>query len=243
MMRVRHVPWLALLSSTAAADVTPLSRLPSQPARVEHGGGGALPKGVSLFNHWYQPSVQLELQVVAPYCGFKSIPPDWSKGDGDIALGQLEREFDEFIRSKPDGTIGLERLIEHDGHAELERITVSATPYPPEVDRSRIALAPVGRLDETVIYAYRYGDNVFLVARARPTADVRFGSIFGDAEDGVDPRCGLALPQLRLDGVSSENVRILDSHPPCTRIDASISKTSRDVEPLLAVTARHVPCH
>jgi hypothetical protein len=220
---MRLVLTLLVMSSAASADVTPLSRLPSRPAHIEH-------------------DVPI-LKVVAPYCTVAGGPITWAAGDGDL---DLERRASEAIHDwnpdQSDGALALERLIEHDGHAELERTTISAMPGGWVAERGRIALVRVGQVDATTIYAYRRGSDVFLVMRAS-SATIQFDSNYfmGGGHRDLEMPCDHAITQLRLREQASQ-IATIWAPKECVGVDASISKTSRDREPLLAVAARHVPC-
>jgi hypothetical protein len=85
----------------------------------------------------------------------------------------------------------------------------------------------------------RTPEIVFVVVRAAPKTTL----IRWENEDSAHVRVRLRDHGASVREQSSEPAWITGRDAKgCWRIDASITKTSRDPEPLLAVTARHVDC-
>jgi hypothetical protein len=239
---MRAILCLTLLSAVAAADVTPLSKLPSRPAHAAH--RVPAPEHAAEFVHELSAYEQV-LRFTPPYCGVANLPGGWMDGEGELTDLRLSRGREVAVTWGPQFfELGLERLIEHEGRAILERTRMLGAIDHPDADRTQIALVPVGHLDDTTIYAYRNDESVFVIARSAPGTWVRVDDsgaplTSGHRED--EQTCDFAITELRVPSRSSQNARIWNPKR-CTRIDASITKTSRDPEPLLAVTARHVDC-
>jgi len=221
-------PAPALLSSAPAfADPIPLSSLPAKPARYAQ-AAGPLPAKITDDRSRYSiaPSGPLTCMIVDG-------PQYWIDGDAFLEGHWTDLVTDRGVQ------FGIERLVVRDGAAELERINASIEDRAivPSA-RSRIPLHAVAKLDGLVVYAYRWDAKVFLLARSLPDASLR-----SDGSEGLTsaPECGLVYTQLTVRRGSSQAVQIRGKVPSTGKpylIDASISQTSRDPDPLLSVTAR-----
>ena len=229
MMRSLLLLLLALLlPSLAAADTTPLSVFPDKPVRYAQ-AAGSLPAVATVAgsNH--------TVRVTGGACVIYDPPPYWI--DGDAALtGQSDE-----LETGDSSSFGLERLVTRGDTVEIERITASVI-YGEIVPtaRSRIPLHPVARLDGLTVYAYRWGAQIFLVTRSTGTALRRRDGGLGLEEASY---CGPVYTALRLRKGSSQVAQIEGTVPRTGKpylIDASVTQTGRDPEPLLAVSARLV---
>ena len=218
---------LLLAPAPAAADPLPLSALPAKPARYGQ-AAGPVPAKVG-----WDPTRSPVTPGGPLTCLMSTAPAYWIDGDADLG-GHLTS-----LVTDPGQPFWIERLVVRGDAAELERIAASVGQLAivPSA-RSRIPLHAVARLDDLVVYAYRWDAKVFLVTRSLPGALVRT-----DGADGLTeaPECSFVYTQLVVRRGSSQAVQIRGTVPSTGRpylVDASISKTSRDPEPLLSVTAR-----
>jgi len=219
-----HV-WLVVLvaSQHASAAPTPLSELPEKTTWARP----AIPSGVVDTDDEYLTS-DTQCLVEAP-------PKYWTSGGGDMGARSASL----------DGEIGIERLVEAGEGAYLERTRTRPAPGNKLValERGRIALLPVARVDGLTVYAYRRDGSVFVVARAVPTESLGFVRSDARSYKFANVDCAIASTQMRLRNGSSEPMQIEGVIPSSRRnylVDASVSKTSRDPEPLLSVVVRVV---
>jgi hypothetical protein len=233
---VRSLVAVAALARIASADVTPLSALPSRLPRVETEGLTLPAKTLEYLDMGSSDS--RDVRVHGPYCGVRILVEQWTAGAGDL---DAERRYSEVDVSGPNPRFGLERLVERDGGAVLERTLVDASGVGVPIERARIALRAVGRIGDTIIYAYRRGDRVFVIAPSAGQNSVRFDSREPGSGRGVSrgSNCAFAITQLRVGGTSSQLGQITGNDARgCYLISASLTKLSRDPEPLLAIAAR-----
>jgi len=226
------LPLLAALAPAAArAETLPLSALPEKPARYAVAAG-------KLYVEVRSYSVDRQISDMAAegaVCLVSNTPAYWIDGDSPV-----EGRFTTFSYDSG-STFGVERLIERADGAELERIAVhTARRYLMPKGRSRIPLHVVAKLDGLTVYAYRWGSQVYLIARSTEEASVRT-----DGNSGLlgGTECGVLYAMLRVRNGSSEVAQIRGVVPRTGRrflVDASVSQTGRDPEPLLSVTARLV---
>jgi hypothetical protein len=207
-----------LAPAPAAADSMPLSALPEKPVRYTQVRG---PVPVPLMPDNDRYTITSKPQVCLSF----TTPKYWIDGD------PLSDTHQTFMWVDPGTTFSIERLIDRGDTAELERIAavIRYRSIDPTA-RSRIALHPVAKLDGLTIYAYRWGAKVAIVAR---TGD-QFDPITG-------PTCGILFEQLVVSDGSSRAVQLSGTVPRTGKryiVNADISQTSRDPEPLLTVTAR-----
>lgn len=218
----------ALAPAPAAAEAIPLSTLPETPARYAAAAGKvhAEVRGYA--------SNTADVAAAPPVCLISNPPRYWIDGDAAAAEGR----FSTF--SFDNGTaFGIERLAIRGDAAELERVAVRTLQRElvPEA-RSRIPLLTVAKLDGLAVYAYRWHAQVYLIAQSTDDAAVRTDGhveLMGPAE------CGVNYALLWVRNGSSEVAQIRGRIPRTGKryvIDASVSQTGRDPEPLLAVTAR-----
>ena len=113
------------------------------------------------------------------------------------------------------------------------------------VGRARVALAPIAESKGIVVYGYRYhaesADNVFLVVPTTGASELRFQTFSPESgrSDRRNNDCAFATLQLQVVNGASQSGRIVgQSGKQYFWIDASVSKTSRDPEPLVDVTLR-----
>jgi hypothetical protein len=221
----------ALAPAAARAETLPLSALPEKPARY------GVAKG-KLYVEVRSYSVDTKVSDVAaegPVCLVSNPPSYWIDGDSPV-----DGRFTTFSYDAG-STFGVERLVERADGAELERVSVNnARRYLDPTGRSRIPLHVVGKLDGLTVYAYRWASQVFLIARSTEEASVR-----SDGTDGLlgGSECGILYAMLRVRNGSSQVAQIRGVVPRTGKryqVDASVSQTGRDPEPLLAVTTRFV---
>jgi hypothetical protein len=212
--------------AVAAADTTPLSTFPEKPVRYGQ-AAGSLPAVATVVgsNH--------TVRVTGGACAIYDPPAYWI--DGDAALTGAS---DELEASDPE-PFGLERLVTRGDTVEIERITASII-YGEIVPtaRSRIPLHPVAALDGLTVYAYRWGARIFLVTRSSETTFRRRDGGLGLEEA---PGCGPVYTTMRLRNGSSQLAQIQGTVPGTGKpylVDASVTQTGRDPEPLLSVSAR-----
>ena len=220
---------LALAPGAAAAEAIPLSILPETPARYAAAAG----KVHAEVRGYSSSSNTADVAAQPPVCLIYEPPPYWIDGDA-----RPENRFSTF--SFDHGTrFGIERLSIRGDAAELERVAVRTNyrELVPEA-RSRIPLLTVAKLDGLAVYAYRWRSQVYLIAQSTDDTAVRTDGhveLMGAAECGVN----YALMWVR--NGSSEVAQIRGRVPRTGKryvVDASVSQTGRDPEPLLAVTAR-----
>jgi hypothetical protein len=224
---MRALLLLSLLApAIAAADTTPLSTFPEKPVRYGQ-AAGSLPAVATVAgsNH--------TVRVTGGACVIYDPPAYWI--DGDAALTGPSDE----LETRDPAPFGLERLVTRGDTVEIERITASVL-YGEIVPsaRSRIPLYPVARLDSLTVYAYRWGARIFLVTRSSDTALRRRDGGLGLEEA---PYCGPVYTMLRIRNGSSQLAQIQGNVPGTGKpylIDASVTQTGRDPEPILSVTAR-----
>lgn len=207
-----------LAPSPAAADAIPLSALPAKPVRYVQAKG---PVPVPLTPDNGRFTITSDPGVCLAY----STPRYWIDGD-PLAESHLD-----YIWVDPGSTFAIERLVVRGDTAELERIAAVIRYRAIEpTARSRIALLPVAKLDGLVVYAYRWGSKLAVVART------------GDNPDFIPaPTCGVLFAELAVRGGSSRVVQLFGTVPSTGKryiVNADVSQTSRDPEPLLTVTAR-----
>lgn len=216
----------ALAPAPAAADPLPLSSLPAKPARYTQ-AAGPVPVTVTVSQDRYSISTE------EPDCLMADVPKYWIDGDGF-----LEGHWS-HVTTYARELFWIERFVVRDGAAELERIRASIVDgVPVPSARSRIPLHAVAQLPGLVVYAYRWDAKVYLVARSLPAALVRTDNRT-DLVEGHP--CGLVYTELIVRRGSSQAAQIRGRVPSTGKtylVDASISQTSRDPEPLLSVTAR-----
>lgn len=221
---------LALAPAAAAADTLPLSALPSKPARYAQAEGPFHAKVQDDPTYYTltgtRPSVCFATEAPAYWVDGDS--PSWGRWP-ELQVGARE-------------PFGIERLVVRGDSAELERITAEIV-YGELVPlgRSRITLHEVARLEGLVVYAYRWQSKIFVLTRSAgmppPPPELEMAGM-GDPA----PECGVVQATLHLRADGTSRVSQLRGTVPGTGkrflIDASISQTGRDPEPLLAVTAR-----
>jgi hypothetical protein len=220
---------VALAPAAASAETFPLSALPEKPARYAVAEGKL---HIEVRGYSVDRKVS-DIATEAPVCLVSNPPAYWIDGDSSV-----EGRFTTF--SYDSGSIfGVERLVERGGTAELERISVrTQRRYLDPTGRSRISLHVVGKLDGLTVYAYRWASQVYLIARSSEEASVRTdgsGNLLGGTE------CGVLYTMLRVRNGSSEVAQIHGVIPHTRKrylVDASVSQTGRDPEPLLSVTTR-----
>ncbi|MDB4953414.1 MAG: hypothetical protein JWO36_983 [Myxococcales bacterium] len=228
-----------LVAGSATAGTTPVSRLTTKSKADHH---VALPKGVSVGGGQYSA-----VTIGPPYCVVSGIDEDgklfedWSLGRDDLDRGQRNQA------GYSKDTFGLERLVVHGTTAELERTVVAGTDPGVATHRGHIPLVVVARADDLVVYAYRHRATVFLVTPTHGNGQSTF-------EDGQDWDPGLverwtdcpyviARVVISRDGASKPaqlSGTIEGAHGGSYRVDASITQTSRDPEPLLSVVVRFI---
>ncbi len=216
-----------LAPAPARADTIPLSSLPAKPARYTQAAGAAHAAVET------EPSFYRIRGDGASVCFVTEAPAYWVDGDGFLdgrtpVLHVGARE-----------PFGIERVVTRGDGAELERITAEVVLGKLEpLARSRISLHAVAKLDGITVYAYRWHTTVYLLAPSLAGASRRRDDrMFMDEA----PECAHAYTLLRVRNGASQPVQIR-GHVPATGkpflVDASITQTSRDPEPLLSVTAR-----
>ena len=232
---------LAVLAcGTATAGTTPISKLATKARADRH---PTLPQDVSIEVGKYS-----EVTTTAPYCvvyGIESYEvgfQDWSIGNDEVDFGWRN------LSGSSGNGLGIERLVVHGQRAELDRSVVGG--YNPTVatDRGHIPLVVVARIDDLVVYAYRSGKTIFLVTPTTGPAGVDFESGRPEWGPGLvhrDTNCSYAITQIPVPqdglGASGQITGSLQGvHGGSYRVDASVTKMSRDPEPLLSVTARFV---
>ena len=225
----------------ATADTTAVSQLAARPARLMR-NPLELPAAfdVEVSASW----VSVQLPPGSASVGSCLVNGDlgrWTRGDED--LDEEYRNGGVNAGASPSLTVGLERLVVHGDEAELERTTVNVGPrVAVPIERGRIALRPVARRGDLVVYAFRSADSVFVLAPTTAEAMVRFDSEQPRAGRGVERRqsCNVALTQLRLRPGSSQATQIEGTlgHP--YLVEASLTQTSRDPVPLLSVSVRYL---
>jgi hypothetical protein len=229
MTRARLLPLavlLALAPAPARADTTPLSALPDKPARYAQ-ADGRIPATATPNRADY------EVRAAGSACLVNDPPQYWI--DGDASHG----DRDTVLEFSPSATFGIERFALRGDTPELERVTVSLI-YGELVPsaRSRITLHAVAKLDGLVVYAYRWGAHVFLLARSSGEPLRRRDGGLG-LEEATG--CGVAYTTLRVRDGASQPVQIIGTIPGTGKrylVGASVAQTGRDPEPLLSVTAR-----
>jgi hypothetical protein len=149
------------------------------------------------------------------------------------------------------------RLVEKDGKATLEkaRLSFDAKEGKARVGtRVSVALAEITRANGVAVWGYKEGANVVLLARgvdggvesAHPSPESGDGSMFPFI--GADG-CPYAMARLDLSATKTGAIAQLtgnlptrgkgkDAVTPKFIVDASLSKLSRDPEPLLSVRVR-----
>jgi hypothetical protein len=219
---------LALAPAAAAAEAIPLSTLPETPARYATAAGK-----VHAEVRGYASSTA-DVAAAPPVCLIPAPPRYWIDGDADAAGGRFSTfSFDRGT------TFGVERLAIRGDAAELERVVVRTLgrELAPEA-RSRISLLTVAKLDGLAVYAYRWHAQVYLIAQSTDDTAVR---TVGHTELMGAAECGVNYALLWVRNGSSEVAQIFGRIPRTGKryvVDASVSQTGRDPEPLLAVTAR-----
>lgn len=151
--------------------------------------------------------------------------------------------------------LDLDRLVEKDGKATLERTRLHFDPTDASLTtrgRSQVELHEIARTPAgVVVWAFRDGRDVVLLAR---NVERGIESRRPGAEDGVFPFVssdGCPFAGARLDARKPESgtvVQLIGSLPavgtgkekvvPRFLVDASLSRVGRDPEPVLAVTVR-----
>jgi hypothetical protein len=217
-----------LAPQLARADATPLSALPAKPVRY---GQAAGPLHVKVEP---DPTYYALVGTGGPVC-FVEEPPDYWI-DGDVPLYGRVPELRVGAREP----FGIERLLVRGDTAELERITAEAehgglSP----LARSRITLHEVARLEGLAVYAYRWQSKVVVLARSAGVPLPPDAEELGMGEP--PPECGTVYATLQVRNGSSRVTQIHGTIPGTRKrflVDASVSQTGRDPEPLLSVTAR-----
>jgi hypothetical protein len=234
---------LVMVAGNAAAEVTPLSKLPANPAQLERGDVQLPDELAKALNDRSPRGVTVALPP--PYCGQGNVAETWTSGDVDYWGARAEIDIEYLPR-----VLGMERLIERDGHAELERTRAVATDAGIVTERRHIALTRVGHAGAATIYAYRYGSMVFVIVPSHDPVDVRrdieTAALQGGEKDwrsSVGGACGFAITWLRVDKQGSQIGEFVGNYSKCyDDVTASITKTSRDREPLLAVSVWRGRC-
>jgi hypothetical protein len=213
----------------AAAPPIKLSELPAKPVRYGR------PKSVPKVDY---DASSARVTVDAPLCVIATPPEHWTSGEDDLE----SENRDEYADSRQ--AFGIERMFELDGHMVLERTRadIASSEIRP-LERSWIQLAAVAHAGNHTVYAFRTSEKVYLVARSRDTTTVRFDA---KTEDGVGRRrissCTIALTEIRIrKRGGSLPVEIVGKVPSTSKtfeVKASLTQTSRDPEPLLAVHLR-----
>ena len=218
---------LVSIAPAAAAPIA-LSEVPA--ARVRLATPGALPDSM------YVDATYIRVSDDAKGCFVRSPNKSWLDGNTDL------EEDGRYRWAYSTDQFGYERLVVRGGKTALERTRIDFASGALGVSaRSYVALAPIAKVGTVDIYTYRFGKRVFLIV---PTADNQATVAYDHAEPGtghIDMECGYGITALRVraDG-SSQAIRLSGKLPTGKpyQIDASISKSSRDPEPLLSITTR-----
>jgi hypothetical protein len=224
---IRAIAALVLATSPALAERHSVADLPAKSISVAPG----------------KPPVVVEKngerELDAPSCIVPGPTPEWLAGAG---TSDFEMRYPRWQGTEP---LGIERLVVTGATAYLERRHVRYGVFETEVvEARRIPLQPVARAGDLVVYAYRRGTDVYLVApagdagstvRSKPDSGEGMGVLRSSA-------CSVALLRLQLEGSASQPGQITGSLPSKRgyRVDASLTKTRRDPKPLLSVVARLV---
>ena len=218
---------LAAGAAPAAADSTPLPALADKPVRYGRAAGIIHAVSEHAEQRYYS------IRATGSSCLIADMPQYWIDGDAPI-----HARYTDF-RSTPDEQFGIERLITRGYTAELERTTATIEDgvLVPKA-RSWVTLQQVAGLEGLAVYAYRWKDKVFLIARTTGQAAIRPD---GGPFQHEETECSVVYTVLRVRESGSQTVQ-LRGNVPSTRkqyqIDASISQSGRDPVPLLSVTAR-----
>jgi len=227
-MTARLALALALVPGIAAAERVPIS---------------ALPQGVQLAREKLPVPADLSRddqgQLVTPrgcFAPYLQGLEHWTEGGDELDMRWRVHEVS--VGKDP---VGLERLEQRGSAMVLERTKLALEDDKlVALERGRIALRPVGEVAGVVVYAFRRADHVLLVALTGGQ-----GSMRSDSELAANPNrgadCWLVTTEMYVVNGSSQAVQMMGSVPGSPAyfvIDASVSKTSRDREPLLSVTAR-----